>query len=461
MSFASELDPAALSAALLRYLAPQLTDDLRAQMPAFVALLMARFSGQVPAPEAPPPALAALSKALAGAEIPVGGALVSFGRDNHLGAVTIRDVVGRDQINHTGNVLHIYGPVYLGGVATEPPTTAPPPPAAPPDVPHRKGVNPFVAGPQVAPEQFYGRHEQIMSIRDRIGGTSPQCISIVGFPQSGRSSLLRYVREHIKEFCTDDQNPLIVELSLRDQRFLTPTNITGGLRRGIEQRTGRAPWQHDADNDPWAVNDGLRTLHKRHRLIVLLDAFEQVGERLKEFQDWGDDWREKAGQGYFALVIATVRPIGESYEKLGVASQFGNIFTTTELGALTPDEWHALVEQGFASTGVTVSAADLALLDDLAGGLPFYTQLAAQLLWRHGDHTSTRAEFVREAVRHLPTLWGKLYLQERRALQHAAGLPNLAAPDANLCKKLQRHGLLRADGRLFSSALAAWVREQR
>ena len=460
MSSADELDPDALSEALLRYLAPQLTDDLRAQMPAFVALLMARFSGQVPPLEAPPPALAALSKALAGAEIPVGGALLSFGRDNHLGAVTIRDVVGRDQIHHTGNVFHIYGPVYLGGVATEPPTTALTPPPTPPEVLRREDKNPFVVGPVVPPEQLCGRRDQIMSIRDRIGGISPQCISIVGFPRSGRSSLLRYVRERRKEFCTDDQQPLIVALSLRDPRFHTPEGITEGLRRGIEQATGKTPWQADT-NDPWAIDNGLQALRDSgRRLIVLLDHFEQIGARLEEFKHWGDDWREKAStHGYFALVIATVRPIDESYEKLGVASLFGNIFTTTELGALAPDEWHALVRAGFAPTAV--SDADLALLDDLAGGLPFYTQLAAQLLWRHGDHTRTREAFVREAAHHFPALWRNLYPQEQHALKHAAGLPGLAAPANGLRSRLQRHGLLRADGRLFSSALAEWVREQR
>ncbi len=84
MSSASELDPDALSAALLQRLAPQLTDVRRAQVPALTALLVALFSEQVPVPEAQPSALSALSNALAGAEITVSRASISFGSDADL-----------------------------------------------------------------------------------------------------------------------------------------------------------------------------------------------------------------------------------------------------------------------------------------------------------------------------------------------------------------------------------------
>ncbi len=323
------------------------------------------------------------------------------------------------------------------------------------------GTNPFVAGTVITPAQFYGRLDQRRSIKDRIGAISPQCISIVGFRRSGKSSLLRYVRERIGEFCPPEQQPLVVSLSLSDTRFHTPAGITEGLRRGIAQATGSSPWQQADNLDAWAVDDGLQSLRDRgRRLIVLLDEFEQVGARLEAFHDWGSDCREKAGvQGYFALVIATVRPIDETYTELGLTSPFGNIFTSTELGALAPDEWHALVRQGFAPTAVRNT--DLALLDDLAGGLPYYTQLAAQLLWSQHDHARTRAAFALQAAPRFAELWRDLSDSERHALRYAAGLPNLAAPANAVQARLQRHGLLRADGRLFSSALVEWVREQR
>ena len=327
--------------------------------------------------------------------------------------------------------------------------------------PPREGVNPFIAGNPVPPDTFYGRRDQIMSIKDRIGGKTPQCVSIVGFRRSGKSSLLRYVRERIHEFCSQEQQPLIVSLSLSDQRFHTPAGITEGLRRGIEHATGSAPWRREENDDPWAIDDGLQALRDRgRRLIVLIDEFEQIGAHLVAFEGWGGDWREKASvQGYFALVLATQRPIDTIYKELGLTSPFGNIFTTVELGAFATGEWHALVRDGFTGSGVDLREADLVLLDELAGGLPFYVQLAAQLLWRHGDHPRTRTEFVLQAEPFFAKLWRDLSEQERHALSHAVGQPRLAAPVANIRERLQRHGILRSDGRLFSSALAEWLKD--
>jgi hypothetical protein len=100
-------------------------------------------------------------------------------------------------------------------------------------------------------------------------------------------------------------------------------------------------------------------------------------------------------------------------------------------------------------------------IDDLAGGLPYYTQMAAAYLWQHGDHARARAEFVKQARPHFDNLWQNLRDNERHALRHAAGVPELTAPAAALRERLHDYGLLRADGRLFSSAFAEFVREQR
>ncbi|EFO80970.1 hypothetical protein OSCT_1201 [Oscillochloris trichoides DG-6] len=324
--------------------------------------------------------------------------------------------------------------------------------------PPRAGDPPFTAGPTVPPDQLRGRREQIQAIKYRIGSIVPQCISIVGYRLSGKSSLLNYIQQRISEFCTHEQQPLVIPINLKVTHFQTPAGITEGLRRGIEQQTGTAPWRREENDDPWAVDDGLQHLRDRgRRLIVLIDEFEAIEDRLPAFAGWGGDWREKASQGYFALVIASLHPIDAIYQDLGLTSPFGNIFTTIELGALSSGEWQALVRDGFGAEHV--SSADIELIDDLAGGLPYYTQLAAQLLWSHNDHARTRAEFTREVASHFSHLWKKLRTDEQHALRHTAGIPGLAAPPPGVRSKLQRHGLLRADGRLFSSVLREWVRD--
>ncbi|RRR70266.1 MAG: hypothetical protein EI684_13615 [Candidatus Viridilinea halotolerans] len=322
-------------------------------------------------------------------------------------------------------------------------------------------ANPFIVGNAVPPERFYGRDTQRQTIRHRIGGMVPQSISLIGFRRSGKSSLLNYIHECADAFCGKEQRPLVVPCSLAQSRMQTPGALYEHLRRVIERKTGSSPWRQEENGDPYALDDSLEALRDRgYRLIVLLDEFESLQRRLAAFGDWGNDWRERAGvEGHFALVIASVRPLEEIYQPLGLTSPFGNIFTTAELGPFETATWQQLVRDGFAQSGTSLSDHDFTLLDELAGGLPYYTQLAAYLLWSYRDQQRVRAEFALQAAPRFQELWDDLQPNERAALRHAAGLPGSAAPAPGLLARMQRHGLLRADGRVFSAALAEWMRD--
>lgn len=324
------------------------------------------------------------------------------------------------------------------------------------------GMNPFIVGTPVPPAQFYGRRDQIINIKDRIGDRYPQCVSIVGFRRSGKSSLLRYVRERINEFCAPEQHPLVISLSLSDRRFHTPQGITEGLRRTIQQATGNTPWQSEDNDDPWAVDDGLQALcDTGRRLIVLMDEFEQIGTRLEAFEGWGEDWREKASaQGYFSLVISTVRPIDEIYKNIGLTSPFGNIFTTTELGTFALDEWKSLIYNSFSSVNMVIRDAEFHFIDEVAGGFPFYTQLAASLIWRYKDLSRVREEYLIQVEPHFKALWNELTELEHQTLRHSANIGDYAKVRDYQISLLQRRGLLRPNGKPFSSTFIEFMRSQ-
>jgi hypothetical protein len=324
------------------------------------------------------------------------------------------------------------------------------------------GQNPFICGSTVPPQHFYGRERQRNDIRAQIGGPTAGSVSIVGLRRSGKSSLLRYVRERTGEFFSGLQ-PIIVSLSLSDKRFHTPEGMTDGLRRGIKRVTDHDPWPGDENDDPWAVSDGLEALRDNgYRLIVLIDEFEGIADHLEHFKHWGDDWREKAAtHHYFSLVVASLRPIHEIYEQVGQTSRFYNIFTLTFVGAFAPHEWQTLVSEGFASDGGAVrgplSPAHLALIDDLAGGLPFFVQLAASLLWQYGDPKETQAAFVQQARPFFIQMWHNLRDNERATLR--AIVAGRSTPDPAIVQELQQYGVVRDDGRVFSSAFAEFVRQ--
>jgi hypothetical protein len=325
----------------------------------------------------------------------------------------------------------------------------------------QSGPNPFEYGTPVPPDRFYGRSSQRADIKNRLGGISAQSISIVGLRRNGKSSLLRYIRERPAEFFQPDQRPLIVSLDLQKAQFQSTAGILEGLRRGISAEMGSEPWQRGENDDPFVVDDGLEKVRKSgRRLVVLIDEFEQIGKRLTQFQDWGDDWRAKASSSALALCIASTHPLDQIYQSCGLTSPFGNIFTTTTLGAFEDNEWRSLVRNGFKTGGRDLNDVDLALIFDLAGGLPYYTQMAASLLWQYNDSQHVKAEFVLQAVPRFSELWNDLKEAERDVLRYSAKAAGSSAPDTNLRAALQRPGLLRYDGSLFSSAFAEFVRAQ-
>lgn len=318
----------------------------------------------------------------------------------------------------------------------------------------REGVNPFIYGPAVPPECFYGRKAQLVDIKQRIGGVAPQCVNIVGLRRNGKSSILRYVEERIDEFCSPAQKPLVVSIDLQERCFHQPIGIIEGLRRKIERRTGEAPWAKADNEDPFEVDDGLEALRDQgYRLIVMFDEFEAIGRRLEIFQDWGDDWRSKASCGLVTLVIASRQEVSKLYQSLELTSPFGNIFSTTILGALEAGAWQKLMTNG------GLEAHEIRWVDDIAGGLPYYAQLAAAMIWQYGEFDSARQGFLEQAQPRFEELWRELSSKRRSVLSEAAVLASLLS-DPGIARDLERHGLVRPDGRPFSDELANFVRQQ-
>ncbi|MDB9341544.1 MULTISPECIES: serine protease [Cyanophyceae] len=324
-----------------------------------------------------------------------------------------------------------------------------------------KGINPFDYGPPVPPERFYGRKREILEIKNRIGASSPQCINLVGLRRNGKSSLMQYIKKRITEFCSPEQKPLVVDLDLSSRNFNTPEGIIEGLRRGIYKLTGNYPWSREDNEDGFAVEDGLQDLvDEGYRLIILLDDFEAIAskkERLELFQDWGEDWRSKASAGLLTMVIASKRPLNEVYETLSLGSPFANIFSTTILGALEEEAWQSIIHKGF-----TPNSGLWEWVDELAGGLPYYVQMTGAMLWQEeNNQEKAKKEFTFQAQPRFQELWNDLTEVERLALRYQLGGGNLPSPDQAIVDMLQRHGLIRKDGGLFSSVFAEFVKGQK
>jgi len=319
--------------------------------------------------------------------------------------------------------------------------------------------NPFEYGSPVAPERFYGRSEQRLDVKNRIGAISSQSLSIVGLRRSGKTSLLRYIKARPSEFCQASQRPLIIHLDFQSKKYRTPFGILEGLRRGIKDLTHASPWSNNEDS--YEVENGLATLRDQgYRTIVLIDEFESITTHLDHFTDWGDDWRAKMSDSLFVSVICSKRSINEVYEACGLTSPFGNMFATTILGAFEHNEFRELLLDGFERGGRSLTDQEVDFIDELSGGLPFYTQMAAALLWQYEDHQKVREKFELQSAHRFVELWEDLTPNERQRIVEIVSSESSSPENLRRYKDLILHGLVRPSGVLFSSAFAEFVRNR-
>jgi transcriptional regulator with XRE-family HTH domain len=311
-------------------------------------------------------------------------------------------------------------------------------------------INPFTYGTPVSADRFYGRKEVLKFVGDRLRqGTS---VNLVGLRRSGKTSLLRYLMsDRFKGSLFEPEKTIFVFLDLSTTACATPLDLTEGLRRGIEKGMGKSPWRKDENDDAWVVQEALEDVRDRGwRVVILMDEFEAIERKLDLFQEWATDWRSKASTGgLFTMVVASQRSLAEFYQSHNRTSPFDNIFNLFIIGAM--EEWQDLVLDQWK-----LSAEGLSWVDGLAGGMPYYVQLAASMLWDAEENTGlARMNFVTEAEGRFGVLWRDLEEAERGMLRSLSDVKSQGA----IGQRLVRYGVIRSDGRLFSSAFGEWIRE--
>lgn len=177
----------------------------------------------------------------------------------------------RAEVHH-----HYYGP---------PPPTTPPSPTTPPA---RTGANPFIVGTIVPPEQFYGRAAQREHIKNRLGGSVAECISIVGMRRSGKSSFLLHLPRLLP---VSEIIPIYVDLQSA-ANISSETNFCYGLVRAMErelrsQDIAVPPAQRgEFRNSPYAALedwlDQVVPVLRERRVLLCLDEFEKLGNAIHQ-----------------------------------------------------------------------------------------------------------------------------------------------------------------------------------
>jgi transcriptional regulator with XRE-family HTH domain len=324
------------------------------------------------------------------------------------------------------------------------------------DKPGQPGQNPFIYGDSVSADRFYERKQMLNLLADRLRkGTS---VNLVGLRRSGKTSLLRYLMDNRFKVRLDGaEKTIFVFLDLSTKGCATPLDLVEGLRRGIGKSLGKEPWRREENDDDWIVQEGLEDIRDRgYRVVILMDEFESIEQNLDLFQPWATDWRSKAStSGVFTLVVASQRPLGEFHLNRQWTSPFDNIFTIVQLGSLALEVWGEYVKNGLGSSDLE----HLDWIEQMSGGFPCYVEMAASVLWDcKFNYTEADYQFSRLAELQLAGLWRTLTESEKSTLRFAAGL-DVLQPSQSDFNRLERYGLVRNGGRIFSIAFKDWILE--
>lgn len=315
--------------------------------------------------------------------------------------------------------------------------------------------NPFYAGGAVPSNLFAGREDTLRLIQANLNGENLQNLSIVAERRMGKTSLLRYVCEHASELFPQDT--VVICLDLLQGYARTRKDLLRALRERLFEQTKRQPWEAGLDGDLGEFSRAIERLAGQGlRVVLCLDEIEKLAENEDEFGDLFDALRSAADGKPFAMLVTSAKPLSKLKKQHGSTSPFYNIFVQETLGLLKDEEWRGLVSEHMAE----VTPAELDEIGKLAGGHPFYTQLAARRLWEarfaKGD-ADWQARAYDDLLPHWEGWWKHLEPGEQEALRYTLGMP-ASEPKKSLTRDLTRRGLIR-EGKPFSEAFAEWVRE--
>lgn len=174
------------------------------------------------------------------------------------------------------------------------------------------------------PSRFFGRSAELQKIFNALASPKPQCVSIIGERRIGRSSLLQHVRHSYAQHLPDPTRYQFAYLDLSRDTCRNP--------RQFYAEAAQAFGSAGADNlSPQQFDDWLADLnpHRTNRYILLLDEFNVLQRRRKQFDDdFYDGLRSRANAGELAFVLAS----NVSLEAIALANNFSSTF----FGIFTP-----------------------------------------------------------------------------------------------------------------------------
>ena len=314
--------------------------------------------------------------------------------------------------------------------------------------------NPYnYSAPIVDPAEYCGRQAELDRAYEFV--SKKACLSFVGEPRIGLTSLLRHLSsETFGDRCESAIGPL---------RFIYVdcTTLDGPLAVITHILTEMAPDRSVPAVSSWRALQGrlVRTLrgpewHDR-RAVILFDNFEGLGSQ-QGAVDFLESLRGLAEAAEMMLVTATHTELKNCCHDDVVRSPFCNIFLTEYVGLLTHDELHEFLARTSAQSGVDISPYVESILS-FSGGYPFFMQMAC---WHYYERATQGLEseadivdrFTTEAAPVFGEMWQRLGVSEKTVLRSVgSGDASVDVPQG-----LVDRGYV-VDNKLFSCAFREYI----
>ena len=359
--------------------------------------------------------------------------------------------------------------------------------------------NPFVYGSPISePRYFYGRHQEMRRVAERLKNAGFESSSIIGGRRIGKTSLLQVLQhpEMRARFGLSDEFVLLnVNLSQRSDmtqdRFwrlvlseMQSAFVDENLGNQISEILKREKvGLYDVDMILETVVD------QGFKVVLLLDEFENAVQSPKLGGDFYLGLRSVITAHRLAVVTASGRElVYYSLTKEIAASPFFNVFTNIYLLPFSTQEAHELIEGYLKGTAVSFSKDDVECATRISGFHPYFLQLACSYLFdayrekkriskvdRGKARQAVEEDFRMQAEPYFAYYWRHSSQDEQRVLtilaqrSQARGLRALIAnrryrtvDDRHLISLVNRGIVVKSnDGHhIFSPLFAMWITSQ-
>ena len=290
---------------------------------------------------------------------------------------------------------------------------------------HNKSFNPYQDLSVVRnAEMFFGRTTVLRRIYSAI--IAKQCISLVGTRHIGKSSILAALSSARmqEQFEYNLRRFIFVTIDLRTYRQKTSDYFFESVSDQIKERCQDLQLLSQAKSGPDAFSFVLEQIaEKGFYPVLLLDAFDNIEHN--EHFDLEFFSFLRANAHLVSYITASVAPLNDICRQDVKESPFFNIFSTHQIGPLTPDEAQELASIPAQRTAYPFTAEEQEWICMMAGRHPFFIQRACHWLFEEKlQHRNDTPDFdhieelvYKELHPHFDALWRGLSEHQQNRLK--------------------------------------------